>query len=526
LPDSKSESLVKRLLTKFRYKTIDPDLFTAADALKSTSRGDPNVIPPIHDLSSAASMAMLNSAMDIMQVGNGYLDQVMACTRLSEQNIVFKGITDKLCQSISNPPTKIQISRDGKISEARATKIEYIFNDLLVRMGWEERKDTFIRRLLNEGGLSWEIVLSSSQSDQIRTVEYRPHHRIVPVLDSYGRFVDVNNAYNEVNGRGGVTASFPAWALVDYNLVDSAFHNRGIPHLATAQILLSSAGQLIRGLVQKVIRAGGSIEHYNLEDSTRAGDVDLFKKQNMEALEASPESMVRKVFSKGKVNIERLAGDASSVADTSVVSFLLDIIFFASGCPKAVVGFDSSAVVKNQADIVWQRHLDVLRFIESRLFYGLRKVFEFELLLHGIVLDDNQFHIVGGNFVSIGPVTVSKDGIDAGAFSINDIRMAAGLPAFDDPAFSIPGLLISQENAEQIAVDRGVAPDWMIEKVKQAIETRKNMAILAASSAVAAAANNTDPSKTDGTKPPAGEIKGGAPTKSRRTTTAAVGESE
>ena len=133
--------------------------------------------------------------------------------------------------------------------------------------------------------------------------------------------------------------------LIDVNLEESTFHNRGVPHLQAARQLLEHVGARIKGLMQKWVREGGSIEHFNLEDAKKWEDVTRFQRENEETLNASPENLIRQFFTRGKTKIERIIADTSS-HDTLSIEFMLELIFLVSGVAKEILGFKSHIVIK------------------------------------------------------------------------------------------------------------------------------------------------------------------------------------
>lgn len=464
MANSRLTRVLQALVNRYG-ESLEPDALTQREAQASTALGDPNFAKHLGPLNAAINSVLLGHSIGLLEVRDAYLEQVLDCTRLAEQNIVFKAIIDKLARTISEPETLIFVPSAKVSRNKQMMEVIDIFRYFKDRTDWEDLKNTFTRRMLNEGGLSWETIVSTSDRERVRRLEYRPHHRIRPLVNENGRFINNQQAYRQVDSVGG-GPTFARWQIIDANLVESAYHNRGIPHLAVARNLLENIGMLVRGLVQKWVRQGGSIEHFNIENSERWGDVKRFRKENQEAIEADPDSLVRKFFTKGKVNIERITGEDSGKNDTEVVDFLLELIFMVAGTPKVALGFETNMVIKDAASLAWQNYLQTLDFIETKLFYGLRRAFEFELLLHGINPESIEFKFIGGEFKPIGALEVSRETIEVGAHSINDIRRAMGFDPDPDPVFDIPGLTITPQLAATIAEERGVAPKWLKKYLK------------------------------------------------------------
>lgn len=473
----------------FKNWTSRGSRLTTQEIAKTTSRGVP-----------AETATQLGYAFQLFSIDPGYLVSVNDCLRLSEQNFLFKAVTDNICRKVSQPVTRIDVPVVN-ISNRAARKASDIFNRLRDRVAWEDQKDAMVRAMLCEGGLSWELdVLKDGTA--VRAVDRLPHRFIRPLVDEKGRFLSVEKAYRQISESSTEVATFAQWQIVDHNMVESHYHNRGVPHLAAARATIENLALLLKGLVQKWVRSGGGIEHFNIADTTRWTDVELFKDVNAAAIKASPDALVRQFFTKGKVQIERLAGDKSAASDVAVIDFFIDLILMAAGVPKAALGFRSNMVIKDMADLVWQQYMMTLKFVERSLFRGLAEVYRFELMLNGIVPESVPFNFVGGEFEPVTDLKFSPDAVKAGAPSLNDLRKASGAEPDPNPLFDIPGFYLPPDTAAQLAVDRGVAPDWLVEQVETAKQQKKDMAALASSAAVEAAAGNKDPSKVSGQRPP------------------------
>jgi hypothetical protein len=503
-------SLLRRIAAALRGGAPEPAALTTAEAAASSARGTARAMPL---LGTAAQL----QALDIFSLNDNYFAQVEDCVRLSEHNLIFSGIINKLARTVAQPLTRLELP-PVNISARRSRKILGLFDDFVERIGWEHHKEFLIRNLLNEGGLSWEVVVAetAAAAPAVRALEYRPHFTIRPLLDGKGRFFSADKAYRQVDRTGREQGTFARWQLIDLNLVDSAYHNRGIPHLAAARDLLHKVGLMLRGATQKWVRAGGAIEHFNLADASKWTDVDNFKKTNVQALEAAPDSMIRQFFTKGKATIERLGGDKSGASDVAIIEFYLELIFFAAGCPKAALGFSSNQIVKELSNLIWQNFNQTLDFIERKLFHGLDQAFQMELLLHAELPEALDYRLIGGEFEPTSAIKVDKTISDAGALSLNEMRRAAGAEPDPDPLFDIPGFRLTQDMAERIASERGVAPPWLVEQVELKAQNKKDMAALASKAALAAAAGNPDPTRATGLRPPS-TPKNGKPPRAQNT---------
>jgi len=421
-------------------------------------------------------------AFALFGIRHDYFSAVRDVTKLAETNPIFSPIIRKLTRTVSDADTRIvfedaiQVSEEVK-TDPQVVKAKEIVRKLLTRVGWDEKKEDFIRAMLNEGGLSLEVV-TSSEKDRVDRIEYRPHQSIFPMSDRQGSFINPQLAYVQKDGLGKIIASFALWQMLDVNLEESSFHNRGVPHLQTARQLLQYTGLMTKGLMQKWIRESGSIEHFNLEDARKWEEVDKFREVNEDMLNASPESLIRQLFTRGKVNIERLTADTNS-QDTKSLEFMLDLIFLAAGVPREIIGFKSNVLIKDMIDVAVDNYYQQLQKIQKRLFVVLRKVINFELLINDILPEDVPFTIQGGKFEVLRQVKkIPKEAIAEGVVSANDIRRSINLPALIHPMWDIPGLYNDPITARAIAKLSGIElpfeEDEEFEEEDAAAEDEKN----------------------------------------------------
>lgn len=428
-------------------------------AFKTNIEVPEDLVVPAKDevLSRTGSRHLAAHAFEIFGVSTDYRSAVTDCVSLAEKNPVFSPIIRKLTRTVAEAETRV-VFDNAIFSEEETdttTKASEIVNKMLARIQWDNRKEEYIRSMLNEGGLSLELVVSNKQ-DRVDRVEYRPHYSIVPLSNSQGAFEDARRAFNQVDSMGRVLATFALWQLADVNLEESAFHNRGVPHLQAARQLLQYTGMMTKGLMQKWIRESGSIEHFNLEDARKWEEVDRFRRENEETLNASPDNLVRQFFTKGKVEIERITADTVS-QDTTSIEFMLDLIFLAAGVAKEILGFKSKVVIKEMIEVAVDTYFQQLQKIQTRLHSVLRKVIDFELLINGIIPEDVPYKIVGGRFEVTRQVKkIPKEAIEIGAVSINDIRRSINLPSFVHPMWDIPGLYNDSITARKIARASGI----------------------------------------------------------------------
>ena len=280
-------------------------------------------------------------------------------------------------------------------------RLEADLNRMIANVEWNERKEEHLRNLLNEGGLSMELV--ADRQGIVRALEYRPHYTIRS-LKVNGNIVDPEHAYDQIDIQSRQTvASFAKWQIAETNWRESSFHDRGIPYFASARKILGSIGDMINGVVQKWMRSGGEIEVYGLKDAKEWTDVEMFKQNNRENLSPSSKLLIRQIFTKGEVAVQRLHGDASE-NDTAIVEFLLELIFLATGVSKEIMGFKGQLVIRDMASLSVESYFRLLNRAQRRLHQVLRRTCDIQMLMqfakYGVLPENCEYDVVGGTFTS------------------------------------------------------------------------------------------------------------------------------
>ena len=198
-------------------------------------------------------------------------------------------------------------------------------------------------------------------------------------------------------------ATFAKWQIAESTWKKSAFQARGIPYLMASRRMLSSVGDMVNGVVSKWMRSGGEIEVFNLKNATTWTDVNEFKNNNSADLTPNSKRLIRQLFTKGDVEVQRLHGDNMNDS-TAVIEFLLELIFLATGVSKEVVGFKGHLVLKDMASISLDSYYRLLSRVQSRSHAVLKRACDIQLLTqvkkYGVLPEQVEYEIVGGSFAS------------------------------------------------------------------------------------------------------------------------------
>ncbi|GEM_PF-3110708 len=341
-------------------------------------------------------------AFDIFGVSSDYLTGVIDCKRLSENNPIFSGLMDRVVGPVADAESYVKIDKiDGREGHPMAKVITKDLNKLIEIVKWNDNKDEYLRHMLNEGGLSCEVIADSQGI--VRALEYRPHYTIEPQLVN-GKIVNPDEAYHQIDSLSReVIATFAKWQIAESTWKKSAFQTRGIPYLMASRRMLSSVGDMVNGVVSKWMRSGGEIEVFNLKNATQWKDVDEFKNNNLTDLTPNSKRLIRQLFTKGDVEVQRLHGD-NMQDSTAVIEFLLELIFLATGVSKEVVGFKGHLVLKDMASISLDSYYRLLSRVQSRSHVVLRRACDIQLLTqvakYGVLPEQVEYEIVGGSFAS------------------------------------------------------------------------------------------------------------------------------
>ncbi|RQW07506.1 MAG: hypothetical protein EH225_01710 [Calditrichaeota bacterium] len=339
---------------------------------------------------------------DIFGIGDpDYLKSVQDCKKLTEYNPVFSAIMRKVVKPVAQVKTTIKVhSILGNDGDSRIEDLEYELNELVRRTFWNENKDEYLKNMLNEGGLSVEVIVDHERL--IQGLEYRPHYSIIPLTDLNKRFPDPELAYKQIDvSTGDPVAFFAKWQILERNWEESSFHDRGIPYLQSARKTLEAVGDMINGMVQKWIRSGGELEVFMLKDANNWEDVEEFKRMNRDSLTPTQNDLIRQFFGRGDILIDRKHGDKLD-NDTQAIEFLLEIIFMAVGVPKEILGFKSHVVIKDMAELSESSYTDLLQAVQDKSHWIFRKACDFQILLLNqrfhLLPEDIDYTVIGKEF--------------------------------------------------------------------------------------------------------------------------------
>ena len=349
-----------------------------------------------------SSFTAMMSAFDIFGIASDYLSSVVDCKKLAEQNCVFVGIVDKVVGPVADAESYVKIDKvQDRTNHPKRVQIEDGLNKLITRIQWNENKEEYYRNMLNEGGLSLEVIAGNDGT--IENAEYRPHYSIEPQLVK-GKIVNPDDAYHQIDiTTRTIEAQFAKWQIAEINWKNSAFHTRGIPYFASSRRIMSSIGDMLNGVVSKWMRSGGEIEVYTLKNATTWDDVEKFKQNNASELSPNARKLVRQIFTTGDMNVQRLHGD--NIQDnTAAIEFLLELIFLSTGVSKEIAGFKGHVVLKDMASISLDSYYRLLNRLQSRGHAVLKRILETQMLLQfnkfGVLPEELEYEIVGGYFSS------------------------------------------------------------------------------------------------------------------------------
>jgi len=209
------------------------------------------------------------------------------------------------------------------------------------------------------------------------------------------------------------------------NWKESSFTDRGVPYLMSSRRIMSSIGDMINGVVSKWLRSGGEIEYFGLKEAKGWDDVEKFKEINKTDLIPTSKNLIRQIFTKGDIAIDRLHGD-STKDDTAVIEFLLEIVFLATGIAKEVMGFKGQVVLKDMASLSLESYFRLMNRLQAKGHQVLRRACDIQLLTrfgkYGVLPEEVDYQIVGGRFTT--DTTANKVDVTAKVIGLLNQLMA------------------------------------------------------------------------------------------------------
>lgn len=235
------------------------------------------------------------------------------------------------------------------------------------------------RGLLMEGNLPLQWVLDRDLN--IVSAVRMPAETIVPNVGQDGRFIDVRDAYRQIDlVNGGTRASFALWQLLLIRLDPDNYDDMGSmgrPYLdatrSTWRKLTMTEEDLV---IRRRVRAPVRLSHV-LEGAT---EPELAKYR--EDVETHKAAITTDFYTNKKGSVTAIEGD-SNLDQIKDVIYLLDTFFAGAPLPKGLGGY-TEGLNRDILEDLMRVYFDDIDVIQDTISFGYEEGFRLHLMLQGI----------------------------------------------------------------------------------------------------------------------------------------------
>ncbi|MHC4395624.1 MAG: portal protein [Planctomycetota bacterium] len=244
----------------------------------------------------------------------------------------------------------------------------------------------WIKSCLREGDLFLEVIVDDATREIVRLKKLATAITFSN-MDAEGNFPDDKEAYyQEHPWTREKIKTFEAWQIVHIPWEYEDGKPYGEPMFGSARLpweRLSNGEKNI--VIRRAVRAGTK-QHHKVGTEDKPGswqEVEEYKRRNQDALE-NPLSPVQDYFSNGMVNIDDIGGDAE-LGNLADIEHFEGLLAMAAGIPIALLsGGREESINRDVLEEQEEDYFRVVHDINDTFAYGLRKIFNFALLLGGI----------------------------------------------------------------------------------------------------------------------------------------------
>lgn len=245
------------------------------------------------------------------------------------------------------------------------------------------------RGLLVEGNLPMQWVLDKETLNIVSAVRM-PTETIAPNVGVGGRFIDVTDAYHQIDMvTGTVCARFALWQLLLVRFDPENFDDMGCmgrPYLDAGRstwrkLTMTEEDLVIRRDQRAPLRFSHVLEGASEEDMKRyRNDV-----------EGRAGEIATDFYSNKRGGVTALQGDAN-LGQIEDIVHLLDTFFSGSPLPKGLAGY-TEGLNRDILEDLTNQYYDEIDVLQDTISYAYQQGFRLQLLLQGINPDNFDFTV-------------------------------------------------------------------------------------------------------------------------------------
>lgn len=253
--------------------------------------------------------------------------------------------------------------------------------------------------MLRDGDLFWEVVVDDVAREIVRLKKLAA---IITMsnMNPEGNFPEDKPAYyQEHPWTRQEIKTFEAWQIVQIKCQGEDGKPYGTPLLNAARLAYERLDKGEKNIVaRRAVKAGVS-RHHKVGTPDIPGDwadIEEYKDRNKDTLE-NPLDPVKDWFSNGLVTITELSGD-TALGDMEDIMYFAGQLPLNAGVPVALLsgGWEKS-INRDVLEEQQQDYYKVIDELNAVIEAGLRKVFDFSLLLAGINTEAIKYTVNWGS---------------------------------------------------------------------------------------------------------------------------------
>lgn len=280
----------------------------------------------------------------------------------------------------------VTVRVESAVDDSTKDKSQQLIDALIRKCNIEAKLKGWVSALLRGGELFWEIVVNDSTRQIVRV------KKLATIItfsseNAEGNFPEGEPAYYQEHPwtRERIKA-FEPWQIVHVKWADEDGKLYGEPLFSAARLAYERLDSGEKNItLRRAIRAGKRLHHkIGTADKPSSWEtVEEYKKRNRDTL-ANPLDPVQDFFSDGRVQIDEVGGDVA-LGDLSDIEYFEGLLMMTAGVPPALLGGGrEKSVNRDVLKEMEEDYFKVVADVNKQLEYGLRKVFNFQLLLGGI----------------------------------------------------------------------------------------------------------------------------------------------
>jgi hypothetical protein len=334
---------------------------------------------------------------DDISLSNDRTIKLRKCTEMRRLDPRIDRMIDKLSGDATMNGLRVVV--DSAQIEKDKLMAQTVIDSTIHKTEMHRKLKGWVGDLLNSGDDFFEIMVDE-QSRSITRIKKLASIITRSNINAEGNFPDGEAPYYQIHPYTQVKVKeFKLWQIVQISWDYEDGKPYGEPIFASSRtkwdMLIKSEENVV---VRRLLRATKRLLHtIGTPDKPSTWNVvNEYKNQNREAL-GNPMAVYHDYFGNGPTDIKEISGD-SQIGDMDDLKYLDGMIVAKTGIPMALLGGGrEDAVNRDVLNEQEEDYIRVLQTINDTMEYGLRKIFDFALLLNDINPDSVVYSFKWGS---------------------------------------------------------------------------------------------------------------------------------